>query len=329
MFASNYDPGASSAEHLRRQRLVGAAPIVERTPMTDPAATDGETVPVEWRRASSDGLVPPLVERVPYCEIALEHPDLSPTRYGESFFPDAVPYEFEGSNRVFYWRPVLGSTGALEPGVGVCATTDELAVVPASGERALDLTRARDEGTEVVVDGTIAGDSTRALLGAYSPPDVRISVLSSERLELAVEGDEIAIAAGTRRRVALAERTVDRPDADGGPVEVTPALAVRFPGDRDLHHPAPGGEYRLFPSFGLDLDAVPSPVPVPTANGELDHAALAASLGVDLSDRPYPERVLWQAFAYEAFDPHADAGPRLAQFPDGHVALLSNAAVER
>ncbi|MFC6729124.1 hypothetical protein ACFQDG_10775, partial [Natronoarchaeum mannanilyticum] len=120
-----------------------------------------------------------------------------------------------------------------------------------------------------------------------------------------------------------------RPDADGGHVSVTPELAVRFPGERELHHPASGGGYRLFPSFGLELAAVPSPVPSPTANGELDHATLAASLGVDLSGRPYPERVLWQAFAYEAFDPHADAARRLAQFPDGHVALLSTESDER
>lgn len=301
--------------------------MVERPPMSDPTAADGETVPVEWRRAPSDELAPPLVERVPYVELALEHPDLEPTRYGESFFPDAVPYEYDDTHRVFYWRPALGSATRRENRAGICATTDDLAVVPAFGECAPELTRSRDGATEVVVDGTIAGDSTRALLDAYSSPNVRIRALSSERLELAAGGDEFAISAGARRRVALAERTVDRPDAD--PVSVTPELAVRFPGERELHHPSPGGEYRLFPSFGLDLDAVPSPVPVPTANGELDHAALAASLGVDLSDRPYPERVLWQAFAYEAFDPYADVSPRIAQFPDGHVALLSSASAER
>jgi len=297
--------------------------------MHDSTATDDETVPVEWRRAPSAGLAPPLVERVPYVELALEHPALEPTRFGESFFPDAVPYEHDGTNRVFYWRPVLEATSAPKNWAGICATTDDLAVVPASGGCALDQTRSRDGVTEVVVDGTVAGDSTRALVGSYSTPAVRIRTASPTQLELSAAGDELAIAAGTRRRVALAERTVNRPDADGGPTSVTPELAVRFPGERELHHPAPGGEYRLFPSFGLDLDAVPSPVPVPTANGELDHAALAASLGVDLADRPYPERVLWQAFAYEAFDPHADADPTLAQFPDGHVALLSNASPER
>lgn len=31
--------------------------------------------------------------------------------------------------------------------------------------------------------------------------------------------------------------------------------------------------------------------------------------------------VLWQAFAYSAFDPHAAATPELAQFPDGHLVL--------
>ncbi|MFC6730723.1 hypothetical protein ACFQDG_18900, partial [Natronoarchaeum mannanilyticum] len=185
--------------------------------MSDPTPTDGETVPVEWRRAPSAELAPPLVERVPYVELALKHPDLEPTRYGESFFPDAVPYEYDTIHRVFYWRPALESATCRENWAGICATTDDLAVVPASGERALDLTHPRDGATEVVVDGTVAGDSTRALVGSYSAPDVRIRALSSEWLELAVEGDELSIPAGARRRVALAERTVDRPDADGRP----------------------------------------------------------------------------------------------------------------
>jgi hypothetical protein len=31
--------------------------------------------------------------------------------------------------------------------------------------------------------------------------------------------------------------------------------------------------------------------------------------------------VLWQAFAYTAFDPHADATPELAQLETGHLVL--------
>jgi hypothetical protein len=60
---------------------------------------------------------------------------------------------------------------------------------------------------------------------------------------------------------------------------------------------------------------------VPTTAGELDDAALATAVGVELSARPYPERALWQAFAYTAFDPHADAAPALAQLPDGRIVF--------
>jgi hypothetical protein len=77
----------------------------------------------------------------------------------------------------------------------------------------------------------------------------------------------------------------------------------------------------VFPSFGLDPSDLPNPMPVPTAGGELDAAALAAELGVDRSERPYPERVLWRAFAHTAFDPHADAVPELARLESGHVVL--------
>lgn len=110
-------------------------------------------------------------------------------------------------------------------------------------------------------------------------------------------------------------------DSADGATTVTPELVVRYPGSRELHHPAPGADYRLFPSFGLELDDLPDPVPVPTTAGELDDAALATALGVDLSERPYPERVLWQAFAYTAFDPHSETTPELAQLEDGHLVV--------
>lgn len=42
-------------------------------------------------------------------------------------------------------------------------------------------------------------------------------------------------------------------------------------------------------------------------------------------DAALPERVLWQALAYTAFDPHAPTVPRLTQFPDGSLGLKSAA----
>jgi len=290
--------------------------------MSDTASTDRPDT--RWMKSSHADWPEPVVRTLPYVEIRLEHPGLEPTSYGESFFPDAVPYAVDGTRRVFYWRPTLDAAPGEQPAAGACATTDSLSVLPAREAQPPALVARRDEGTEVVVSGTVAGDSTTALVDSYAVPDVRIRALSESRLELLADGAEHRLQTGTRRRISLSERTVDRVDDGGRTATVTPELAVRFPGERELHHPAPGGTYRLFPSFGLDLDAVADPVRVPTANGELDHVSLAGALGVDLSTRPYPERVLWQAFAYTAFDPHAETVPRLAQFPTGHIALRTD-----
>ncbi|WP_226479506.1 hypothetical protein [Natrinema amylolyticum] len=297
-----------------------------------PTSAD-RTTAVRWERSPHDEFPAPIVARLPYAELKLEHPDLEPTGYGESFFPDAVPYACDGAHRVFYWRPALRGAGA-ETGPpaaweGVCATPQALLAITATGSNAFDLVSRRDDATAVTVDATVAGESTTALLESYAAPDVRVRDLSESRLRLVAEGTEYAVRAGTRRRISLAERTLERidgagdGDGDEGPTTATPELVVRFPGQRELHHPALGADYRLFPSFGLDLEAVPNPLPVPTTNGELDHDALAESLELELSGRPYPERVLWQAFAYTAFDPHAraDPAPRLCQFPTGHLGL--------
>jgi len=289
--------------------------------MTDTPSAKGGTTQIRWERSPSTDWSRPIIEALPYVELQLEHPSLDPSRYGESFFPDAVPYEFEGDHRVFYWRPTLeGETSEQPSQNGVCATTDSLSVVGNDRPHTPALVSRRDADTEIVVDGTVAGDSTTALVSSYSVPDVRIRELSASRLGLLLDGIEYVFSTGSRRRVPLSERTVERADGNGT-VSVTPELAVRFPGERELHHPVPGAEYRLFPSFGLELDTVSNPLPVPTTNGELDYAALAASVGIDLSERPYPERVLWRAFAYTAFDPHSDGGPRLTQFPTGHLGL--------
>ncbi|PCR90955.1 hypothetical protein [Natrinema ejinorense] len=297
--------------------------------MSEPMAAVDRTTERRWNRSSHAAYPEPIVERSPYVELALEHRDLEATEYGESFFPDAVPYTCAGTHRVFYWRPSLPAA-ASEPAAwdGTCATTDSLSTVTATDPNGIDLVSRRRGATAVTVDATIAGESTSTLLESYAVPDVRVRALAESRLRLGVEGTTFVVPAGTRRRVSLAEQTVARVDGGGEPATTTPELVVRFPGDRELHHPALGADYRLFPSFGLDLESVPNPLSVPTVNGELDHEALAESLAVDLTARPYPERVLWQAFAYTAFDPHADTDPRLCQFPTGHIALPDEPAAD-
>ncbi|WP_206039390.1 hypothetical protein [Halomicrobium mukohataei] len=176
-------------------------------------------------------------------------------------------------------------------------------------------------GTTVVVDGTIGGDVTTSHVGAYAAPAVSIERHVGSAVELKVDGTRHDLSLGQRRRIRLAEQRVEPVGADGRPKTITPELVVRFPGRRELHHPAPGTTYRLFPAFGLDLEELPNPLSVPTATGELDDLALATALGVDLSRRPYPERALWQAFAYTAFDPHADATPDLTQLATGQIVL--------
>lgn len=289
-------------------------------------STDRVSTNVEWVRSTPRERPEPIVTRTPYAELKLEHPTLEPTGFGESFFPDAVPYGLDGVHRVLYWRHALrGPTVAPSTWAGVCATTNALSVVRASGASDLALVAPTDDGTALVVDGTVAGDSTTARVRDYDVPDVTVQQLSASGLELVADGVSHAVRPDTRRRVSLPERSVE-PVGDGGDrTTVVPELVVRVPGERTVHHPAPDGAYRLFPSFGLGLDEVPNPLAVPTANGELDDEALALSLGVDLSARPYPERVLWRAFAYTAFDPHDDTTPRLLQFDSGHLAVPTDA----
>jgi hypothetical protein len=290
--------------------------------MSDTASIDGARTDVEWVRSTSDEYPNPMVIRTPYAECKLEHPALEPTSFGRSFFPDAVPYGVDSDHRVFYWRPGLREK-TFDPSscAGVCATTNTLWVVPDTGESELELVSSTDDPTDVVVDGTVAGDSTTVRVRGYETPEVAVRQLSTSQLELLVDGVSYTLRSETRRRISLPERTVDVAGDDEASTVVVPKLVIRFPGEREVHHPAPDGSYRLFPSFGLDLGEIANPLAVPTANGELDDDALANLLGVDLSARPYPERVLWQAFAYTAFDPHTDASPRLLQFPSGHLAV--------
>lgn len=291
--------------------------------------SERETTEVDWRHVPAEGIAPPIVETVPYVECKLEHSGLEPTRFSDSFFPAAVPYAFEGTTRVFYWQPSLEAEVEGLNG-GVCATTDRLLVVddlPASLDSALV---ARDDtGIELTVEGTIAGDTTIGLVRSYRVPTIAIRALSGKECTLSVDGDHRQLQAGTRTLLQLPEQFVEPAAINVDPGSVRPELHVRFPGERELHHPAVGATYRLFPSFGLDLDAVPNPVSVPTRSDELDHERLATRLGVSLSERPYPERVLWQAFAYTSFDPHQSGQSRLAQLPTGHLVVPDPEVDER
>lgn len=288
--------------------------------MTNVVNGDGARTPVEWRRIPPDVVSAPIVQSLPYLELKLEHSTLDPSGYGDRFFPDAVPYELDGVSRVFYWRPAVAPSAAESADWElVCATPHDFVgmdSLPADGP---PLVTDNASGTTLVVDGTIAGDTATTSVESYSVPDVSIDSRSDSRVELTVAGTEYSVPAGQRRRILLAERCIA--PVDGESTTVTPELVVRFPGKRELHHPAREATYRLFPSFALDLGEIPNPLSVPTAVDELDDAALASKLGIDLSQRPYPERVLWQAFAHTAFDPHTEATPELTQLETGHLVV--------
>ena len=286
------------------------------------APVDGTPTTVDWHPISPDEVSSPIVRRVPYVELKLEHPDLEPIGHGSRFFPDVVPYELEGAQRVFYWRPAL-TPSSSEPSDWelACATTHELTGIDSIPAEGPPLVTEDAKGTTLVVDGTIGGETTTSHVTAYSVPELSIDSLSDSRIEVTVGGTEYSVPTGKRRRIRLTEQSVELVDEDDSLTTVTPEFVVRFPGRRELHHPAPGATYRLFPSFDLELDAVPNPLPTPIVADELDDAALATELGVDLSQRPYPERVLWQAFAYTAFDPHAGTISELTQLGTGHILL--------
>jgi hypothetical protein len=285
---------------------------------------DRETSTVEWQRTSPDGIREPVVRTVPYLELKLEHPGLDPSSHTERFFPDAVPYEVDGTPRIFYWYPAIPSS-ATEPETWIlaCATTHELVGVDALPGDGPSLVTQGGSSTILVVEGTIAGETLTSRVHSYDPPSVSLEEVTGDGIDLWFDGTAYHVSSGERRRIRLEEQSV-LPVTDGeDTTTVEPELVVRFPGRRELHHPAPGARHRLFPSFGLELEDLPERLSVPTSADELDDDALAAALDVDLSRRPYPERVLWQAFAYTAFDPHRDCAPQLAQLDTGHIVLLT------
>jgi hypothetical protein len=290
--------------------------------MSNEQVASGASAVVTWQEAPEAAFEPPLSWTGPYVECKLEHPALEPTCLGDQFFPDSVPYQSEREDRVFYWRNRLPEVvSAREGWTGLCATTHALAPLVHESSHEPTLLQSVGDESEVVVDGTIVGDSKTALVSTYSPPEIQIRHVTADALEITVAGETTLLPAGSRERVPLPAQTVET--EHGTAVPTTPELVVRFPGERTIYHPAPGGEYCLFPSFGFDLDDLPRQVQVPTRMGELDHDALAAEFGIDATARPYPERILWQAFAYTAFDPNATGRPTLTQFDAGQIGVRS------
>jgi len=275
---------------------------------------------VDWEYVPPEEFAEPLVWTGPSVECKLEHPALESTCFGEQFFPDSVPYRTDCEHRVFYWRARLPDvTPPPERWIGLCATTHELAPLVHGESHSPTLSQTCNDESELVVDGTIVGDAKTALVSGYAQPTVELRHVSEDCAEFVVEDDPVLVPAGERERIELSERAVET-DA-GTPVSTTPELVVRYPGQRTVYHPALQGEYTLFPSFGLCLDDVSRPLVVPTAWDELDHEALAEEIGIDTAEQPYPERVLWQAFAYAAFEPNGTGSVELTQFPSGEIAV--------
>lgn len=277
----------------------------------------------DWERVSTDHVAPPIRVELPYVELKLEHPDVEPTQFGESFFPDADLYRTAAEHRVFYWRSALPSGHVtIARWDGVCATTDGLE--PITTEKSTVQTLVTTVGAKqvVVVDGTVAGESTEAMLSQYVPPRILVDRVTADEVVLDIPVGRRRIPVGNRVQLALSPQRVRLGDSEKRTC-ITPQLHIRYPGRRVVYHPAPDTTYALFPSFGLTLDAIPDPVSIPRTGDNLDYAALATALGVELSVRPYAERVLWQAFAYTAFNPYRESPPQLAQFESGLLAVLN------
>jgi hypothetical protein len=288
--------------------------------MSESEPVSRETTSVSWNSVPASNFEAPLVWTGPYVECKLEHRGLEPTCVGEQFFPDSVPYEANSGWRVFYWRPRLPDvTPVTDAWTGLCATTHELAPTTHHDGHEPTLFQACESGSELVVDGTIVGDAKTALVSEYSPPEIELRHVTEDGVEFVIDGEHTFVPVGEREQFSLSERHVET--KYGTEVTTMPELVVRFPGQRTVYHPAPRSNYHLFPSFGLDIEEIPNPIDVPTQWDELDHNALAGELGLDITSRPYPERVLWQAFAFTAFEPNTASPVELTQFSSGEIAV--------
>lgn len=281
------------------------------------------TTSISWRRHPDVDDRKPVVRTVPYAEFVLEHPDLDPTTLNADFFPDAVPYTEGSRDRVFYWRPALrDSSPPATDWSFVYASTHDLVDRSETAVGIRGLTTKLATGVAIVVDGTAGGDASVAHVRDYETPNLRIVDVTTDSIRLAMDGDDVEVTAGGRRRIELSPRTVEL-IGEVGSEKITPELSVRYPGCREIHHPASNASDRLFPSFDLDLTSLSNPLVVPVRNGELDHVVLATDLDVSLEERPYPERVLWQAFAYTAFDPRRESVPDIGRTDDDHLVVTA------
>ncbi|MFB6072598.1 MAG: hypothetical protein ABEJ88_06480 [Halobacterium sp.] len=280
-------------------------------------AHSNDAARVEVARVPSGNHSDPVRRTLPYVEASVEYPGLDADRFGGGFFPVAVPYEGGGERRVFFWRSVLPATAPASDDWTFVAASP-YGVSPATGDATgVDVTG--DGGRAVVVEGTVGGDSTEAVLEEPVDHDVTVGDTRDSAVVARTRGGDYVVDAGERRRIALPERTVSVGDES---VAVEPELVVRYPSTRTFYHPAPDASYDLFPSFGVSLSDVPERVAV-EPGAEVDDAAVADAFGVDLDARPYAERVLWQAFAHTAFgDP--DPSPTLTQFSNGLLGLWTD-----
>jgi hypothetical protein len=289
---------------------------------TEPTISE-QAATVKWTYVSPSSFEAPLVWTGPYVECKLEHPQLEPTCLGDQFFPDSVPYETEAEARVFHWRSRLPDVvPSRSDWTGVVATTHELSPLTHDVSHEPTLFQTCDGDYELVVDGTIVGDSKTAFVAEYSPPSIQVQYVTGHGVELFIDGETHFVSVGSRDRRSLGEQTIQT--QHGTDVPTTPELEIRYPGRRTLYHPSPGANYTLFPSFGLDVEALTRSISVPTAWGELDHDRLAEELGIDITSRPYPERILWQAFAFAAFDPNTASETVMTQFPSGEIAVQTD-----
>lgn len=285
-------------------------------------ATNTDSQRVTWEHVPYATFESPVSWTGPYVECKLEHPQLEPTCLGERFFPDSVPYQAEAEQRVFYWRNRLSDVPKLpEQWSSLCASPHELVATTEYESCQPTLFQATREGYELIVDGTIVGDSKTAFVSQYQESVVELLSASKECVEFRVGEECMTVESGDRDRITLPERTVET--EFGTPIPVRPELEVRYPGVRTVYHPAPASSYHLFPSFSLDIEEISRTLDVPTTWGELNQEELANILGIDITSQPYPERILWRAFAFTAFDPHSAAQSRMTQFPDGKFAIAT------
>jgi len=276
---------------------------------------------VRWERAPAGSFRDPITVEVPYLELTLEHPGLEPTELGESFFPTRFPTFSMASNGC--------STGGTRSPRSIRARP----IGVASARRRTNwrrshrgrLTRRRSTArTESVRRG-----GRRDRRGATRRQRVCALLRTASRYGRRHHrggchgrdgGRQLRIPVGDRASISLPERQVTLEEQTNRRRRSRRGCPFGIPASKRSITPIRLPEYRLFPSFDLDLDAG-RPVTIPTSHDELEPIALADTLDVDLVSRPYPERVLWQAFAFEVFDPHRDGCPRLAQYPSGLLAV--------